>query len=65
MAVLASETNSFGGRIVDPAALPADPVAFEADLADSLTAWRSERIRVVWLQIPIERSELVPVAVAA
>ena len=65
MAVLSSETNSFGGRIVDAAALPSDRSALETDLADSLAAWRAEGIRVVWLQIPIERSELVPVAVDA
>lgn len=64
MALLASETNPFDGRIVAPAGLPDDPVQFEADLRDSIAAWRDEGCRVVWLQLPLEKATLVPVAVA-
>jgi 8-oxo-dGTP pyrophosphatase MutT (NUDIX family) len=65
MPVLASERNSFAGRVVEAELLPSDPLRFRADLAESLEAWRAEGVRVVWLQVPIERSELVPIAVGA
>jgi ADP-ribose pyrophosphatase YjhB (NUDIX family) len=65
MPVLKSETNPFGGRIVDPDRLPEDADRFRRDLGESLESWRAEGVRVVWLQIPIERSELVPLAVEA
>lgn len=65
MPLLASETNPFGGRIIDPGALPADRRTFAGDLAESIAAWRTEGVKVVWLQLPTRLAELVPEAVAA
>ncbi len=65
MPVLVSELNPFGGRIIDDAQLPESAEQFAADLDESLDAWQSEGIKVVWLQLPIARSSLVPAAVAA
>ena len=64
MPVIASSENPFGGVIVDPGGLPADPPRFASDLRESLDSWRSE-YRVVWLEIPIALSALIPVAVEA
>ena len=65
MAVLHSELNPFGGRIIDPDQLPDSPQRFVRDIAQSLDAWQADGIKVVWLQLPISRSDLVPLAVEA
>ncbi len=65
MAVLASELNPFGGRVIDDAQLPHSAEQFAADLDESLDEWQADGIKVVWLQLPIARSSLVPAAVAA
>jgi len=65
MSVIESELNPFGGRVIDPGRLPDTVEAFAVDLSESLAAWEQEGVKVVWLQLPIARSELVPVAVAA
>ncbi len=64
MPVLESSENPFGGVIVDPGGLQADPRSFASDLRESLDSWRSD-YRVVWLEIPIALSALIPVAVEA
>ncbi len=65
MAVLVGESNPFNGIHVGPDKLPEDPDAFAETLASSIQQWRSDGLRVVWLQIPIAAAALVPVAVAA
>jgi 8-oxo-dGTP pyrophosphatase MutT (NUDIX family) len=57
--------DQFGGVIVDPKQLPEDPATFESALSHALETWKSEGARVVWLDVPIERAALVPIAVAA
>ena len=64
MTVLASTENPFGGVIIDPTSLSDDALRFSSDLKESLAAWR-ESYRVVWLEVPIARSQLIPVAVDA
>jgi 8-oxo-dGTP diphosphatase len=61
--VLASTPNQFRGVVVDVAELPGDPEQFETRLERSLTAWRAEELKVVWLEVPISRADLIPVAV--
>ena len=63
--LLEATTNPFGGILPNPAALPVDPDEFRAKLADSLAAWREHAYKVVWLEVPIGLSALVPVAVSA
>ena len=63
--ILEATTNPFGGIIPNPANLPPDPGDFRDGLASSLIAWREEGYKVVWLEVPIGLSALVPVAVAA
>jgi 8-oxo-dGTP pyrophosphatase MutT (NUDIX family) len=62
MTVLAHSRDQFSGVIVDAAQLPAD-AEFEAALRESLDTWRAEGLRLVWLDVPIERAALVPAAV--
>jgi 8-oxo-dGTP pyrophosphatase MutT (NUDIX family) len=65
MNTLVFTPDQFGGIIVDPKQLPEDPAAFETALSQALETWKSEGFRVVWLDVPIERAALVPIAVAA
>lgn len=61
--VLASTVNAFRGVVPTPAALPEEPEVFRRQLLQSLHAWREEGLLVVWLEVPISRSALIPVAV--
>ena len=65
MTVLPFDTNPFRGVIIDKAALPDDPDVFRGLLDESLADWKSEGYRVAWLEAPISRAALVPVAVEA
>jgi 8-oxo-dGTP pyrophosphatase MutT (NUDIX family) len=65
MAVLPSSPNTFGGIVADPEQLPDDAPAFRAQLAESLAAWSEQGFKVAWLEIPISRSALIPIAVDA
>ena len=65
MQALEFTTNPFGGVIVTPEKLPEDPNGFQQRLIHSLETWTSEGFKVVWIEIPIHRSELVPVAVGS
>jgi 8-oxo-dGTP pyrophosphatase MutT (NUDIX family) len=65
MEVIEATTNPFRGIIPRPAALPDDPDEFRPLLRHSLDVWKSQGYLVVWLQIPIAKSALIPVAVEA
>jgi ADP-ribose pyrophosphatase YjhB (NUDIX family) len=62
MDTLEYDTNPFGGVITNPAHLPDDAAEFEVLLTSSLAAWSGEGFKVVWLETPIEKAELIPVA---
>jgi len=57
--------NPFQGAVVNPDGLPEHPEKFRALLGDSLNEWRSENYLTAWLEIPIVKAALVPVAVDA
>jgi 8-oxo-dGTP pyrophosphatase MutT (NUDIX family) len=63
--LLASSPDQFGGVILDSANLPDDVAQFTDQLHHSLEAWREAGFRLVWLDVPLERAALVPVAAAA
>ena len=63
MEPISANTNPFGGVLPDPQALDPDPRAFAGQLRASLDAWQEEGHRVVWLEVPIDRAALIPVAV--
>ncbi len=63
--VLEASTNPFRGVVPKPTALPENPEAFRQRLHHSLQVWQEDGCLVVWLEIPIDRALLIPVAVAA
>ncbi|MBN1936915.1 MAG: NUDIX domain-containing protein [Anaerolineae bacterium] len=65
MDILVSTTNDFDGVVIDPQQLPATTDEFRERLLYSLDVWRGEGHQVVWLQVPIARSALIPAAVEA
>jgi 8-oxo-dGTP pyrophosphatase MutT (NUDIX family) len=64
MQQLNATKNRFGGMLIHADGLPNTPGDFERLLQDALAAWRQEAIKVVWLEIPSDKSDLIPVAVA-
>lgn len=49
---------------VNVTGVPGDVSAFERDLDNSMTIWRRDSRRGVWMKIPIEKSEFIKVAVS-
>jgi len=62
--VLLNTGDVYNGVIIDAAGLPADPSTFAAELASSLSLWRAEGRRGLWLRVPIALATHVPIAVA-
>ena len=65
MKVLAYTTNPFGGVLSTPDGLPEDPQVFQQQLNYSVKTWKTEGFQVGWVEIPIARSQLIPIAVDA
>ncbi|KAG2261793.1 hypothetical protein Bca52824_068872 [Brassica carinata] len=55
--------DEYGGVVVDHGKLPSNPTVFTSMLRNSLSDWRRKGKKGVWLKLPVEQSELVPVAV--
>ncbi|CAF2090996.1 unnamed protein product [Brassica rapa] len=55
--------DEYGGVVVDHGRLPSSPTVFTSMLQSSLSDWRRKGKKGVWLKLPVEQSELVPVAV--
>lgn len=65
MSGLSSAPNIFGGIEVAAADLPDDAGTFESLLAESLSTWGNDGYKLAWLQVPIGRAALIPIAVEA
>jgi 8-oxo-dGTP pyrophosphatase MutT (NUDIX family) len=63
--ILPFSPNAYGGVVIDPKALPADTGVFLPSLVESLESWKQEGFVYVWLEIPITKSQLIPLAVEA
>ncbi|XP_057976265.1 nudix hydrolase 8-like isoform X2 [Malania oleifera] len=61
--VLNAFDDEYGGVVVDPERLPANPNVFASLLHSSLSRWKMEGKKGIWLKLPVEQSELVPIAV--
>lgn len=72
--MLSGKIDNYNGVIVDSKSLPADRDKFEAILKGitrliqdnfkaSLATWNTEGRRGIWIEIPKDKSELVPVAI--
>ncbi|MEE2735396.1 MAG: NUDIX domain-containing protein [Pseudomonadota bacterium] len=57
------KTNRFGGVLINPSSLPSETVDFTNQLENSLEEWKKEKFLSVWLEIPISKSRLIPLAV--
>ncbi len=65
MSTLNSTTNPFGGVVIDPESLPNSAEEFDRALRVCVDLWAEGGVKVVWLEIPIAKSHLIPVAVDA
>jgi len=63
--MLKARWDSFNGVIIDGNSLPKGHNNFSTTLTESLKYWKEIGVRGVWLQIPIELSEYIPIAVTA
>lgn len=61
--VLHAFDDEYGGVVVDPESLPVNPIEFGSMLHSSLSDWKAKGKKGVWLKVPAERSDLVPVAI--
>jgi len=65
MTAFEATPNPFGGIIPKPDALPADSALFRDQLQGALADWTEAGFLVVWLEVPIAKSDLIPIAVEA
>lgn len=61
--VLVYTIDRYDGVIISSKELPSSADTFSNMLAESLSYWRENHRRGVWLKIPIEKSEYIPLAV--
>ncbi|CAM9201160.1 unnamed protein product [Ectocarpus sp. 12 AP-2014] len=61
--LLEHTTDVYDGVTVDGASLPPTTEEFTSVLGASLEAWRSSGKKGVWLKVPADRTELVPVSI--
>ncbi|XP_042510888.1 nudix hydrolase 8-like [Macadamia integrifolia] len=61
--VLDAFEDEYEGIVVNSERLPSNPHTFASILQSSLSRWKREGKKGVWLKIPLEQSELVPIAV--
>ncbi len=64
MNYLESTPDRHGGVVVAEATLPNTIEEFGERLEPSLTHWKSQSIKLVWLSLPAEKSTFIPVALA-
>lgn len=62
MDTLASSPDQFGGIIIDSEQLPDEADEFAERLRTSLSSWREEGRRLVWVKVPIQKAQLIPIA---
>ncbi|MBV7339303.1 hypothetical protein KFU94_66015 [Chloroflexi bacterium TSY] len=65
MEMLKAEANPFGGIVITHEHLDMTPEQFRKRLAYSLSVWQREGFKVVWVEMPIHLSALIPAAVDA
>ncbi|KAJ1386468.1 NUDIX hydrolase domain [Sesbania bispinosa] len=61
--VLDAFDDDYGGVVIDPNRIPANPYAFAPVLRLSLSQWKKMGKKGIWLKLPLEKSDLVPIAV--
>ncbi|KAK8578956.1 hypothetical protein V6N12_069296 [Hibiscus sabdariffa] len=61
--ILDAFDDEYGGVIVDSERLPASKYVFASMLRFSVSHWKAKEKKGIWLKLPAEKSDLVPVAV--
>ncbi|KAK4262567.1 hypothetical protein QN277_028114 [Acacia crassicarpa] len=61
--ILDALDDQYGGVLVNQDGLPDNPSAFAPILRLSLSHWKKMGKKGIWLKLPLEKSDLVPVAV--
>lgn len=62
MPTLAYTVNQFQGAQIDREKLSNDPEEFRIQVEEAIREWRAGAIKLIWLEIPIEKARLIPVA---
>ncbi|XP_068650512.1 nudix hydrolase 8-like [Aristolochia californica] len=60
---LDADEDIYEGVVVHPERLPSNPLVFASMLRSSLSHWKLMGKKGVWLKLPSERADLVPIAV--
>ncbi|GJS49051.1 NUDIX hydrolase 8-like protein [Tanacetum coccineum] len=55
--------DEYGGVIVNPDKLPFDTNLFASVLHSSVSIWRTQGKKGIWLKLPLEKCDFVPIAV--
>ena len=63
MQIIKSTPDLFGGVNVNPDDLVRSATEFKEQLRASLTNWKQNGVKVVWIKLDISRSNLIPIAV--
>ncbi|XVF51815.1 hypothetical protein PTKIN_Ptkin04bG0214700 [Pterospermum kingtungense] len=61
--ILNAFDDEYGGVIVDSERLPENPNVFASMLSFSVSHWKAKEKKGIWLKLPVEKSDLVPVAI--
>ncbi|XP_051115029.1 nudix hydrolase 8 isoform X2 [Andrographis paniculata] len=61
--VLDALEDEYEGVVINTASLPSNPSIFASVLRSSIFQWKIKGKKGVWLKLPLERSDLVPIAV--
>ena len=64
MKILQYSSNPFGGVILSSKDIPPDSNDFLNLIKFSIEEWRKENFKVVWLELDLKKSDLVPIAVS-
>ena len=65
MPTLVYTVNQFRGAQVDREQLSNDPEEFRIQIEEALQEWLEGDLRLIWLEIPIEKARLIPIATEA
>ncbi|KAK1438761.1 hypothetical protein QVD17_04571 [Tagetes erecta] len=61
--VLDAFDDEYGGVVVNPEKLPSETNVFASILRSSLSVWKKEGKKGIWLKLPVDKCDLVPIAV--
>ncbi len=65
MPTLVYTVNQFRGALIDREQLSNDPEEFRLQIESAIQDWRTGELQLIWLEIPIEKARLIPIATEA